>query len=107
MSMQVGVLLPSRDVVALGRGPDAILDLAVEAERCGYDSVWLGESVVARPRYDVIATLGALAVRTERVVLGTAVVVAPLRHPAAGGRGVRPRRGLQNSSWRNLIGQIS
>jgi len=81
MSVQVGVLLPSRDVVALGRGPDAILDLAVDAERHGYDSVWLGESVVARPRYDVIATLGALAVRTERVVLGTAVVVAPLRHP--------------------------
>jgi probable F420-dependent oxidoreductase len=81
VNARVGLLLPSRDAVALGRPAQTIVDMAVEAEAAGYDSIWLGESVVARPRYDPMVMLAAIAMRTERIAMGTAVVVAPLRHP--------------------------
>jgi probable F420-dependent oxidoreductase len=55
--------------------------MAVEAEAVGYDSVWLGESLIARPRYEPMTMLAAIAASTTRVALGTAVIVAPLRNP--------------------------
>jgi len=65
-------------------------DLAVSAEKLGYDSVWvadhlLGDSKRAGgPRgsgiYEPLITLGALTSVTSRVKLGTAVLL-PLRHP--------------------------
>ena len=63
--------------------PDArrILDLAERAEKMGFDSVWVGDSVLARPRLDALTTLAAVAARTERVKLGTAVLLPALRHP--------------------------
>ncbi|WP_280218484.1 LLM class flavin-dependent oxidoreductase [Nocardia neocaledoniensis] len=77
----MGLLLPSRDAVALGESPRELVELACEAEALGYDSVWLGESIVARPRFDPLITLAAIASRTDRIGLGTAVLVATLRHP--------------------------
>jgi probable F420-dependent oxidoreductase len=76
-------LLPSRDVAEAGRPPAELIQLAVDAEAAGYDSVWLGESVVARSRYEPLTVLAAVAMRTHRVALGTAVLVAPLRHPVS------------------------
>jgi alkanesulfonate monooxygenase SsuD/methylene tetrahydromethanopterin reductase-like flavin-dependent oxidoreductase (luciferase family) len=63
--------------------PDSspILIMAEQAEEAGYHSVWVGDSVTAKPRLEALATLGALAVRTSRVQLGTAVLLAALRHP--------------------------
>jgi probable F420-dependent oxidoreductase len=58
-----------------------ILDLAERAEKMGFDSVWVGDSVLARPRLDALTTLAAVAARTERVKLGTAVLLPALRHP--------------------------
>ena len=58
-----------------------MLDLAVRAEQKGFDSVWVGDSVLARPRFEALTTLAAIAMRTERVQLGTAVYLTPLRHP--------------------------
>jgi probable F420-dependent oxidoreductase len=43
--------------------------------------VWVGDSITAKPRLEALATLGALAVRTSRVKLGTAVLLAALRQP--------------------------
>ena len=47
----------------------------------GYDSVWVGDSILARPRFEALTLLAAIAMRTERVELGTAVYLSPLRHP--------------------------
>lgn len=57
--------------------PD-LVDLAVEAERLGYEEAWVAE--VAGP--EAFTLLGALATRTERMHLGVAVVPAMTRSPA-------------------------
>jgi probable F420-dependent oxidoreductase len=62
-------------------GAASLLDLASAAEHLGYDSVWVGDSIVARPRHEPLAMLAALAGRTESVTLGTAVLLPVLRHP--------------------------
>jgi alkanesulfonate monooxygenase SsuD/methylene tetrahydromethanopterin reductase-like flavin-dependent oxidoreductase (luciferase family) len=44
--------------------------------------VWVGDSIFAKPRLDAIALLAALAVRTDRIRLGTACFAStPLRNP--------------------------
>src|SRR5262249_25612777 len=58
-----------------------MLALAVRAEQAGFDSVWIGDSILARPRFEALTTLAAIAMRTARVQLGTAVYLTPLRHP--------------------------
>jgi probable F420-dependent oxidoreductase len=83
-SLQVGALLPTRGVLFAKNGPpdvSPILIMAERAEEAGFHSVWVGDSITAKPRLEALATLGALAVRTSRVKLGTAVLLAALRHP--------------------------
>jgi len=58
-----------------------IIDLAVRAEELGCDSVWVGDSILARPRLEAMTTLAAVASRTRQVQLGTAVLLPALRHP--------------------------
>jgi alkanesulfonate monooxygenase SsuD/methylene tetrahydromethanopterin reductase-like flavin-dependent oxidoreductase (luciferase family) len=80
--VRVGLLLPTREARVAGRDdPAPLLDLAEEAERLGYDSLWAGDSPIARPRLDPVTLLAAVATRTERVALGTAVLLGSLRHP--------------------------
>ncbi|MFQ5880133.1 MAG: LLM class flavin-dependent oxidoreductase [Dehalococcoidia bacterium] len=56
---------------------------AEKAEELGYDSVWTGEHIFFhRPTFDAPTLLAALAARTRRVKLGTAVLLLPLRPPA-------------------------
>lgn len=78
--LSFGYLVPTRDAVALGR-PAALplVALGERAERLGFDAVWVGDSPLARPRHDALAMLAALAVRTEHVALGTAVLLPALR----------------------------
>jgi probable F420-dependent oxidoreductase len=78
----IGVLLPTRDrLVAGGTAIAPLLDLARQTEELGLDSVWAGDSPLARPRADALMLLGAVAARTKRVILGTAVALPALRHP--------------------------
>ena len=82
--MRVGVLIPTRGVVmASARRPDVDLcwRMARLADRAGYDAVWVGDSIVAKPRLEAVTTLAYLAGITERVRLGTAVLLPALRHP--------------------------
>lgn len=79
---QVGYLLPTRDWVVLGdREPSALVEQARLAENLGFDSVWAGDSPVTRHRADPLMLLSAVAAMTERVTLGTAVLLPALRHP--------------------------
>jgi alkanesulfonate monooxygenase SsuD/methylene tetrahydromethanopterin reductase-like flavin-dependent oxidoreductase (luciferase family) len=75
-------LLPTREAVMSRRSdPTALYQLAERAEALGFHSVWVGDSLTARPRIDALTTLAAVGARTRRVRLGTAVFLAALRHP--------------------------
>jgi alkanesulfonate monooxygenase SsuD/methylene tetrahydromethanopterin reductase-like flavin-dependent oxidoreductase (luciferase family) len=81
-ALQIGILLPTREAVMSGRLDTApMLDLAERVEALGYDSVWVGDSLLARPRFEPLTLLAAVAARTRRVRLGTAVLLPALRHP--------------------------
>ena len=58
-----------------------VVDAARRAESSGYDSVWVGDSLLARPRGEPLTLLAAVAGATRRVALGTAVLLPLLRHP--------------------------
>ena len=55
--------------------------MARHCDRAGYDAVWVGDSIVAKPRLEPLTTLAYVAATTERVRLGTAVLLPALRHP--------------------------
>ena len=55
--------------------------MAETAERIGYDSVWVGDSITSKPRLEPLTAMAALAARTQRVKIGTAVMLNALRHP--------------------------
>lgn len=78
-----GLLLPTREAVMSQATPDfgKMYDLAERAEALGFDSIWVGDSVLARPRFEPLTTLAAVAARTKRVKLGSAVLVPALRQP--------------------------
>jgi probable F420-dependent oxidoreductase len=96
--------------IALGAlNPHFHLEVTLEAERLGYESVWLPEHLVFTrtmsrsphpgqehppvpadsPIFDAFAYLGFLAGRTERLRLGTHVFNVGLRHPFTTARGVQ------------------
>lgn len=69
--------------------PDRIRAVAEAAEELGFDSVWATEHIIVGPDaaeiygrvYEPLATLGWIAGRTERIGLGTSIVILPLHHP--------------------------
>ena len=77
-----GILLPTREAIMSGRAdPSSLYQLAERAELLGFHSVWVGDSLTARPRIDALTTLTAVGARTQRVRLGTAIFLAALRNP--------------------------
>ena len=80
-----GILLPTRGVLVYANGgrPRVELNwqLAETVERLGYDSVWVGDSITSKPRLEPLTIMAALAARTQRVKIGTAVMLTALRHP--------------------------
>jgi alkanesulfonate monooxygenase SsuD/methylene tetrahydromethanopterin reductase-like flavin-dependent oxidoreductase (luciferase family) len=82
MSVQFGVLIPTREAIMSGRPETgALLTMAERAEEAGFDSVWIGDSITARPRHEPLTLLAAVAARTRRVSVGTAVLLPALRNP--------------------------
>ena len=81
----MGVLLPTRGVLVYAKGGRPRVELnwqmAETAERIGYDSVWVGDSITSKPRLEPLSVMAALAARTYRVKIGTAVMLNALRHP--------------------------
>jgi alkanesulfonate monooxygenase SsuD/methylene tetrahydromethanopterin reductase-like flavin-dependent oxidoreductase (luciferase family) len=77
-----GLLLPSREALLWADSDLAFLiEAARHAEKAGFDSVWAGDSLLARPRGEPITLLAGVAGATTRVSLGTAVLLPLLRHP--------------------------
>ncbi|GAC1375623.1 MAG: hypothetical protein NVS2B12_33720 [Ktedonobacteraceae bacterium] len=96
--MELGIGLPQAGKIA---SPQAILQVAQEAERLGYDSVWVYEHMLRPTKpipgvmggspqlqpaiygsaYDPLETLAYVAAKTERVKLGTSVINALLHPP--------------------------
>src|SRR3989442_13954861 len=80
--VELGVLLPTREAVMSGRPETgSMLAMAERAEATGFDSVWIGDSITARPRHEPLTLLAAVAARTRRVRLGTAVLLPSLPNP--------------------------
>jgi len=78
-----GLTLPQRGVFfGVASWPD-MLKMAQDAERSGaFDSIWVGDSVMAKPRPESIALLGALSAATERMRLGVGCMASfPIRDP--------------------------
>jgi alkanesulfonate monooxygenase SsuD/methylene tetrahydromethanopterin reductase-like flavin-dependent oxidoreductase (luciferase family) len=79
---QFGVNLNNREpLLAPQYDVPALLDLSATAEEVGFESVWVGDSLFSKPRYEPIALLAAISQRTQRVRLGTACLVSATRNP--------------------------
>lgn len=82
MTVRIGYLLPTRESVMEGCHAAApLLKLAEKAEDLGYDSVWVGDSLLARPRHEPLTLLAGVAGRTANIALGTAILLPALRNP--------------------------
>ncbi len=82
MKAKIGYLLPTRERIMHGEpGAAFFIDMAERAESMGFDSLWIGDSLLAKPRHDPLTLLAAIAARTRRVNLGTAVLLPALRNP--------------------------
>jgi probable F420-dependent oxidoreductase len=74
--------------------PEAAVQIAQLAERLGYDSLWAGEHVVVpsprvapspmepdEPILDPLVALAHVAAHTQRIRLGTGIIILPQRNP--------------------------
>ena len=84
--MHFGVILPN---YGAGSTPAAIRAVAETAEELGFHSVWSTEHIIVGPEavdsygrvFDPLITLSWIAGWTDRVGLGTSIVLVPLHHP--------------------------
>jgi len=80
--VKFGISLPNRAVL-FGMPFEVLLKTAEQAETSEmFDSVWVGDNLTSKPRFEAIVALSALAVRTRQLKLGTVCFATfPLRHP--------------------------
>ncbi|MDB5863968.1 MAG: hypothetical protein JWO70_1774 [Betaproteobacteria bacterium] len=81
--MRLGVLLPHRAVVIQSMRRPPLEECWAVARLCddaGMD-VWVGDSIVAKPRIEPLTTLAYCAAITKRARLGTAILLPALRQP--------------------------
>ena len=86
--MKIGVTIPNNWGIADVR---QVLAFGPLAEQLGFDSVWVmdhlfnngyvGERLQNKPYYHPMATLSHLSATTQRVLLGTSVLVLPYHNP--------------------------
>ena len=86
--MKIGVTIPNNWGIEDVR---QVLAFGPLAEQLGFDSVWvmdhlfnngyIGERLNDKPYYHPLATLSHLSATTERVLLGTSVLVLPYHNP--------------------------
>jgi alkanesulfonate monooxygenase SsuD/methylene tetrahydromethanopterin reductase-like flavin-dependent oxidoreductase (luciferase family) len=79
--IRFGVLLPiGKAQWGKGTDPRDLIGFAILAERLGYDSLWVNDSLLS-PRIEALTMLAAAAPVTDRVTLGTAALLPVLRRP--------------------------
>jgi alkanesulfonate monooxygenase SsuD/methylene tetrahydromethanopterin reductase-like flavin-dependent oxidoreductase (luciferase family) len=83
MKASFGLTLANRAVVLGAIQARELIDLAVAAERAGaFDTIWVGDSLLAKPRLEAITLLSALASATSRLRLGVGCLATFVhRHP--------------------------
>src|ERR1019366_6899909 len=61
---------------------DELVAFVELVDRCGYDSLWVGDHIsFPVPIFDPLLQLAQAAVVSRRLILGTSVLLLPLRHP--------------------------
>lgn len=81
MKVRIGVGVVSSTDRSLASGP-ALAELVDESERRGIDSLWLSDQASSAHHVDPLIGLAYAAGRTEKLKLGTGVLVLPGRNPA-------------------------
>src|SRR5437879_4982237 len=83
MANSLGLILANRAVVLGAIKARDLLDITVQAERSRvFDTVWVGDSLLAKPRLESVTLLSALAGITERVRLAVGCMATFVhRHP--------------------------
>jgi len=83
MANSLGLILANRAVVLGAIKARDLLDISVKAESSRvFDTVWVGDSLLAKPRLESITLLSALAGVTERVKLAVGCMATFVhRHP--------------------------
>ncbi|MFT6582538.1 MAG: putative F420-dependent oxidoreductase [Alphaproteobacteria bacterium] len=62
---------------------DELVEVVELVDRCGYDSLWMGDHVsFPIPMMDPLLMIAQAAVVSRRLMFGTGVYLLPLRHPA-------------------------
>jgi alkanesulfonate monooxygenase SsuD/methylene tetrahydromethanopterin reductase-like flavin-dependent oxidoreductase (luciferase family) len=81
--MEIGLTLPNRGVLLGATTPAQMLDLAEAADQSGlFRSVWVGDSLLGKPRMESVSLLAGIAARTRHVRLGPACMASfVLRDP--------------------------
>jgi len=80
--VEFGVNLNNREpLITSGYSLGDLLDLGTLAEQRGFDSVWVGDSLFSKPRFEPLSILSALSQLTATVRLGTACLVTSTRNP--------------------------
>jgi alkanesulfonate monooxygenase SsuD/methylene tetrahydromethanopterin reductase-like flavin-dependent oxidoreductase (luciferase family) len=81
--MRFGLTLPNRGVLLGITTPEQMLNMASIADESDvFQSVWVGDSLLGKPRMESITLLSGIAVRTSRLRLGPACMASfPLRDP--------------------------
>lgn len=81
--MRIGMLLPHRGVILQSARRPPVEDCWTIARLCDEADmdIWVGDSVVAKPRLEPLTTLAYCAAITQRSKLGTAILLPALRQP--------------------------
>jgi probable F420-dependent oxidoreductase len=104
-----GVILPN---YGLGSTPEGIRRTTELAVELGFDSVWTTEHIIVGPEgidpygrvYDPLVTLGWIAGWTDRIGLGTSIVLVALHNPMHLAKEVATLQELSGGRFRLGIG---
>ena len=84
--MDFGLVLPNYGKAA---NTNSIREVAILAEEMGFKSIWATDHIIVPQKfeipygdlYEIIVTLSYISAITKKIVLGTSVMVLPLREP--------------------------